>query len=102
MKARWIGEGDGTKLVGRNEAETKKGKGQQRQGQRNETRIISQKGLMNIKSKVRNGRQKRKTRENDKLRVVLKKGSWGGGGNEQNISRIARDPLSASAIRAPF
>ena len=52
MKARWIGEGDGTKLVGRNEAETKKGKGQQRQGQRNETRIISQKGLMNIKSKV--------------------------------------------------
>ena len=52
MKARWIGEGDGTKLVGRNEAETNKGKGQQRQGQRNETRIISQKRLMNIKSKV--------------------------------------------------
>ena len=46
MKARWIGEGDGRKLVGRNEAETKKGKGQQRSSQRNETRIISQKGLM--------------------------------------------------------
>ena len=27
MKARWIGEGDGRKLVGRNEAEAKKGKG---------------------------------------------------------------------------
>ena len=30
MKARWIGEGNGRKLVGRNEAGTKKGKGQQR------------------------------------------------------------------------
>ena len=30
MKARWIGEGDGRRLVGRNEAGTKKGKGQQR------------------------------------------------------------------------
>ena len=49
MKARWIGEGDGRKLVGRNEAETKKGKGQQRSSQRNETRIISQKGLMKKK-----------------------------------------------------
>ena len=27
MKARWIGEGDGRKLVGRKEAETNKGKG---------------------------------------------------------------------------
>ena len=49
MKARWIGEGDGRKLVGRNEAETKKGKGQQRLNQRNETKKISQKGLMNKK-----------------------------------------------------
>ena len=48
MKARWIGEVDGRKLVGRNEAETKKGKGQYRSSQKKETIIIiiSQKGLM--------------------------------------------------------
>ena len=46
MKARWIGERDGRKLVGRNEAETKKGEVQQRENQRNTTRIITQKGLM--------------------------------------------------------
>ena len=103
MKARWIGEGDGTKLVGRNEAETNKGKGQQRQGQRNETRIISQKGVDEHKKQSRNGRHKRKTRENDKLRVVLKKRILGGGGEtKQNISRIAGNPLSVSAIRAPL
>ena len=45
---------------------------------------------------------RRKTRENDKPRVVLEKGLGGGGGNEQNISRIAGNPLSVSAIIAPF
>ena len=45
-----------------------------------------------------------KTRENDKPRVVLEKGLGGGGGgaNEQNISRIAGNPLSVSAIIAPL
>ena len=44
-----------------------------------------------------------KTRENDKPRVVLEKGlGGGGGGNEQNISRIAGNPLSVSAIIAPL
>ena len=43
-----------------------------------------------------------KTRENDKPRVVLKKGLGGGGRNEQNISRIAGNPLSVSAIIAPL
>ena len=64
MKARWIGEGDGRKLVGRNEAETKKGKGQQRSSQRNETRIISQKGLMkknNVEMDDRRKKQEKMT-----------------------------------------
>ena len=64
MKARWIGEGDGRKLVGRNEAETKKGKGQQRSSQRNETRIISQKGLMkknNVEMEDRRKKQEKMT-----------------------------------------
>ena len=69
MKTRWIGEGDGKKLVGRNEAETKKGKGQQRSSQRNETRIISQKGLM--KKNMLKWMTKQKTRENDKPRVAF-------------------------------
>ena len=45
-----------------------------------------------------------KTRENDKPRVVLEKGLGGGGGgeNKQNISRIAGNPLSVSAIIAPL
>ena len=60
MKARWIGEGDGRKLVGRNEAETKKGKGQQRSSQRNETRIISQKGLMKKNNVEMEDRRKNK------------------------------------------
>ena len=64
MKARWIGEGDGRKLVGRNEAETKKGKGQQRSSQRHETRIISQKGLMkknNVEMEDRRKKQEKMT-----------------------------------------
>ena len=60
MKARWIGEGDGRKLVGRNEAETKKGKGQQRSSQINETRIISQKGLMKKNNVEMDDRRKNK------------------------------------------
>ena len=45
-----------------------------------------------------------KTRENNKPRVVLEKGLGGGGEgeNEQNISRIAGNPLSVSAIIAPL
>ena len=43
MKARWIGEGDGKKLVGRNKAGTKKGEGQERENQRNKTTILTQK-----------------------------------------------------------
>ena len=34
-KARWIGEGDGSQLDGRNEAGTKNGEGQEREHQRN-------------------------------------------------------------------
>ena len=43
MKARWIGEGDGRKLVGRNEAGTKNGEGQEREHQRNKTTMLTQK-----------------------------------------------------------
>ena len=102
MKARWIGEGEwnetGWKERSRNEE--RKGATKTRPKKRNENNIS--KGVDEHKKQSRNGRLKRKTRENDKLRVVLKKGSWGGGGNEQNISRIAGNPLSASAIRAPL
>ena len=81
MKARWIGEGDGTKLVGRNKAETKKGKGQQRQGQKNETRIISQKGLMNIKSKVEMEDRRERPEKMTNWEWFWKKDlGWGGGG----------------------
>ena len=37
-----------------------------------------------------------------KPRVVLNKGLGGGGENKQNISRIAGNPLSVSAILAPL
>ena len=40
--------------------------------------------------------EKEMTRENEKPRVFLKKGLWGGGGEgnkEQNISRIAGNPF---------
>ena len=43
MKARWIGEGDGRKVVGRNEAGTKNGEGQEGEHQRNKTTILTQK-----------------------------------------------------------
>ena len=43
MKARWIGEGDGRKLDGRNEAGTKNGEGQEREHQRNKTTMLTQK-----------------------------------------------------------
>ena len=43
MKARWIGEEDGKKLVGRNEAGTKNGEGQEREHQRNKTTMLTQK-----------------------------------------------------------
>ena len=48
------------------------------------------------KKQSRNGRQKRKTRENDKLRVVLKKGSWvggGGGKRAKHLSNCRQKPL---------
>ena len=64
MKARWIGEGDSWQLVGRSEAETKKGKEQQRSSQKNETRIISQKGLMkknNVEMDDRRKKQEKMT-----------------------------------------
>ena len=43
MKARWIGEEDGKKLVGRNEAGMKNGEGQEREHQRNKTTMLTQK-----------------------------------------------------------
>ena len=46
--------------------------------------------------------RRKTTRENDKPRVVLNKGLGGGGENKQNISRIAGNPLSVSAILAPL
>ena len=50
--------------------------------------------------------EKEKTRENEKPRVFLKKGLWGGGGGkgkkEQNISRIAGNPFSVSLITTPL
>ena len=85
----------------RSRNEERKGATKTRPKKRKENNIS--KGVDEHKKQSRNGRQKRKTRENDKLRVVLKKGSWGGGvKNEQNISRIAGNPLSVSAIRAPL
>ena len=79
MKARWIGEGDGRKLVGRNEAGTKNGEGQERENQRNKTTMLTQKlgwwkqnlGMLKWKTE-----KETKTRENDKPRVVLEKGPW--------------------------
>ena len=53
----------------------------------------------------RDDRRKRKTRENEKPRVFLKKGLWGGGRKgkkEQNISRIAGNPFSVSLITTPL
>ena len=43
MIARWIGEGDGRKLVGISEAGTKNGEGQEREHQRNKTTMLTQK-----------------------------------------------------------
>ena len=103
MKARWIGEGDGTKLVGRNEAETNKGKGQQRQGQRNETRIISQKGLMNIKSKVEMEDTREKPEKMTNWEWFWKKGSWGGGGKQAKHLSNCRKPFVCISYKStPF
>ena len=103
MKARWIGEGDGTKLVGRNEAETKKWKGQQRQGQRNETRIIFQKGLMNIKSKVEMEDRREKPEKMTNWEWFWKKDLGGGGGKTSKTSLELPETLCLyQPFRAPL
>ena len=50
-------------------------------GQRNKTRITSEKVF--IKKTWNVERDDKKTRENEKPRVFLKKGLWGGGGREK-------------------
>ena len=58
---------------------------------------------MNIKSKVEMEDRREKPEKMTNWEWFWKKDlGGGGGGNEQNISRIARNPLSVSAIRAPL
>ena len=104
----------------RNDLKWKQGgleKGWQETGWKERRRNEERKGATKIKPKKRNKNNiskgvdeknnvemddRRKTRENDKPRVVLNKGLGGRGENKKNISRIAGNPLFVSAILAPL
>ena len=75
MKARWIGEGDGRKLVGRNEEWRGARK---RTPEKQNDNVNSKVGLMNKKpwNVEMEDTKETKIRENDKPRVVLKKEPW--------------------------
>ena len=79
-KARWIGEGGGRQLDGRNESGTKNGEGaaRKRTPKKQNDEVNSKVGLMKQNLGMLKLKTEKETtiRENDKPRVVLKKEPW--------------------------
>ena len=104
MKARWIWRRgwNETGWKERSRNEERKGATKTRPKKRNENNIS--KGVDEHKKQSQNGRQKRKTRENDKLRVVLKKRILGGGGGKRakHLSNCRKPFVCISYKSTPF
>ena len=85
----------------RSRNEQRKGATKTRPKKRNKNNIS--KGVDEHKQQTRNGRHKRKTRENDKLRVVLKKRILGGGGKQaKHLSNCRKPSVCINYKSTPF